>query len=459
MPEQTMTLDQAMNLAVQHHTAGRLAEAETIYRQILQVMPNYASALHNLGELAYRCKRYDAAIDLLKRASEIEPTKAIHQNTMAVALFSSGRPDESYHACLRALELDPQLASAHANLGICFADRGDLPASIKSFERAIELDPNNACAHDGLGLSSLMNGDLQRGWHEQEWRWAKHDFAPRRFTGTPHWKGEDLRGKTLFIYVEQGYGDVFQFCRYLPILAERGIKVLMEQPPEIANLLRTVPGNTQWITAGLPVAPVCDVACPLMSIPLWCGTTLETIPAVIPYLRANPDLVARWRVFFQSDANLKVGICWAGRPTHTNDHNRTTTLDSFAPLADVPGVTYYSLQKGPAAAQAGRPPAGMRLIDMSPRLENFDITAAMICNLDLLITVDTSLAHLAGAMGRPIWNLLPFCPDWRWMLNRPDTPWYPTMRLIRLPKRGDWQSAIMEAKLALRDLPVKPGHS
>jgi hypothetical protein len=449
--QQTYTIDQALAIAVEHHTAGRLAEAEKIYRQILQVVPNNASALHNLGELAYRCKRFDAAIQLLRRAIEIEPNKAIHRNTLAVALFSNAQPDDSYQACLQALELDPNLSSAHANLGICHADRGDLPSSIKSFERAIELDANNACAHDGLGLSSLMHGDLQRGWQEQEWRWAKHDFAPRRFTSTPHWKGENLTGKRLFIYIEQGYGDVIQFSRYLPLLAARGIKVLMECPPEMARLLKTVPDDTQWVHAGMPVAPACDVACPLMSVPLWCGTSLETIPATIPYMQADPELVARWRAFFQTDPTLKVGLCWAGRPTHTNDHNRSTNLASFAPLADVPGVTFYSLQKGPAATQSAQPPPGMRLIDLGPRLDTFDTTAAILCSLDLLVSVDTSPVHLAGAMGRPVWNILPFCPDWRWMLNRPDTPWYPTMRLFRLTKRGDWAGAMAQVKQALQE--------
>jgi Glycosyltransferase family 9 (heptosyltransferase)/Tetratricopeptide repeat len=447
-PPQNLTVNQAMAMAVKFHGAGELAHAEALYRQILQVAPSHSGALHNIGEIAVRMRRWDVALELLSKAVALNPNNASYQNTLGVSLLASGRADEAFAACQRALQLDPTLSNAHSNLGICYADRGDLPSSIASFEKAIELDADNACAHDGLGLSLLMSGELQRGWHEQEWRWRKYDFAPRRFTNSPHWKGEDIAGKRIFLYVEQGFGDVIQFCRYVPLLAERGATVLLESPEEVDGLLRTLSGSVELVHTGDPL-PIFDFACPLMSVPLWYGTTLQTIPSRTPYLRPDETLATKWRPFFQTDPAFKVGIAWAGRPTHANDLNRSTALASFASLADVRGVTFYSFQKGPAAAQLASAPAGMRIIDLSPQLTNFDVTAAMLAHLDLVISVDTALVHLAAAMNRPVWNLLAFCPDWRWMLKRTDTPWYPTMRLFRLPRRGDWAPAMKEVASAL----------
>jgi tetratricopeptide (TPR) repeat protein len=442
MAQQTYTIPQALEMAVGHHQAGRLADAEAIYRRILEVQPRHPSALHNLAEIACRVRKYDAALDLARQAIAVEPENANNHNTLAVVLFGMGRADESMAACLRALELNPNFSNAHANLGICLADRGDLPASIAAFEKAIELDPNNPYAHDGLGLSLLMSGQLQRGWAEQEWRWDKYTFTPRRLTSERHWKGEDLSGKSIFLYVEQGYGDIIQFCRYVPLLAQRGAGVYLEQIAEMGGLLRKLPGLSGMAAEG---AEKFDFVCPLMSVPLWFGTNLETIPGHTPYLEADPARAAAWREFFSSDKSFKIGIAWAGRPSHANDHNRSTTLASFAPLADVPQVAFYSLQKGQSVVV----PEGMKLIDLSARLEDFDGTAAAIAQLDLVITVDTAVAHLAGALDKPVWNLLAFCPDWRWMLNRSDTPWYPSMRLFRAPARGDWAGLMRQVKEAL----------
>jgi len=448
MTDQNVTIAQAMEIAVKHHMANRLADAEVLYRKILQASPNHAYALHNLGAIACQSKQYAAAMPLVKRAIELNPNDAGFYNTLCVALFACGREMESYDACKKALQLDPNLADTHANLGICYADQGDLGASIAAFEKAIKLDPNHANAHDGLGLSLLMSGQLQRGWREQEWRWKKTVFEKQRFPNAPHWTGGEITGKKLLLYVEQGYGDILQFCRYAPLLASRGARVLLEVVPELIGILKTLDGVSGLMPAGSKPPPF-DLACALMSVPLWCGTTLEAIPVGVPYLRAEPDRVAEWKRFFQNDANFKVGIAWAGRPTHANDHNRSTMLSSFAPLAQVPGVTFYSLQKDVANQPAGAVPPGMKLIDLAPRLSDFNVTAAVISNLDLVISVDTALAHLAGAMGRPVWNLLARCADWRWMLRRSDSPWYPTMRLFRQQRRRDWATLMAEVAEAL----------
>jgi tetratricopeptide (TPR) repeat protein len=448
MPDQTYTINDALALAAKFHGAGDLPRAESIYRQILQADPNNSAALHNMGELAYRGRRYELSLELLRRSISIEPNNPNHLNTLAVALMANGRADESYQVCRRVLELNPNFSNARSNLAICHVDRGEIDQALAQFHKAIELDPENACAHDGLGLTLLMTGDLQNGWREQEWRWRKYDFPAHRYPNAVHWRGEDLRGKTLAIYIEQGYGDVFNFCRYVPLLAERGAKVLMEEVPDLGGLMkRSLPGLAGGFPPNQP--PAYDYLCSLMSVPLWYGTTLDTIPAQQAYLKADPALLAQWRGFFETDPSLKVGIAWAGRPTHNNDLNRSTTLETFAPLAKVPGVTFYSLQKGPPAAQAALPPAGMRIIDLSQRLDNFEITAAVISHLDLVIGVDTVVVHLAAALGKKAWTILPFCPDWRWLLNRSDTPWYPTMQLFRLPRRGDWAAAMTQVAAAL----------
>ena len=447
---QTYTIEQALAIATQQHLAGDLPQAEAIYRQILQVAPTHPDALHNLGELAYRVKRLDVATDLVTRAIAARPNDALFHNTLAAIHFAAGRPDDSYDECRRAIALNPNLSHPYGNLGNCLADRGDIAGSIAAFEKALALDPNNATAHDGLGLSLLMAGDLQRGWRQQEWRWKKPGFEPQRFAGQPHWQGGDLRGKRLLIYVEQGYGDVFQFCRYIPLLAARGATVLLETVPEIQTLMAGLPGVAEVFIGGRN-PPACDLVCSLMSLPLWYGTTLETVPAQVPYLSADAALVAQWAEFFRPTGGLKVGIAWAGRPTHSNDHHRSTTFETFAALADVAGVTFYSLQKGPAAAQAAPAPAGMNLVALGDRLPDFSTTAAVVANLDLVIAVDTAIVHLAGALARPVWTLLPFCPDWRWMLQRDDSPWYPTMRLFRGTRRNDWPGIMGRVKTALHD--------
>jgi Flp pilus assembly protein TadD len=454
MSEATITIDQALAMAAQAHNSGDWSKAEAIYRQILQMQPDNSAALHNMGELAFRARKFEPAFDFLNRAVALEPTNANYINTLAVVLMSLGRQDESFEMCKRVVMLNPNHSNGHSNLAICLINRGMVNESLAHFNRAIELDPNNACAHDGLGLTLLMCGELQLGWREQEWRWRKHDFPPTRYPNAPHWRGEDLKGKTLILYIEQGYGDIFNFCRYVPLLAERGARVYLEEVSELGGLLRrSLPGLAGTFPPNQP--PAYDYACPLMSAPMLYGTTLQTIPsnpASPQYLFPDPALVEQWAGFFRTDPNVKVGIAWAGRATHNNDLNRSTVLSTFGPLARVPGVTFYSLQKGPPAAQLSQPPPGMGLVDLSPRLDNFEVTAAILSHLDVVIAVDTVIIHLAAALGRRSWPVLAFCPDWRWLLGRSDSPWYPTIRLFRQPRRGDWAGAIDQVTVALSEL-------
>jgi tetratricopeptide (TPR) repeat protein len=441
-----MTIDEAIKLAVQHHQAGRLPEAEGIYRQVLGAVPNHPVALHNLGQIAYTVRKFDVAIDLLTRAIAAEPRDANSYNTLSAVYFAVGRVEDSIAACHHALELNPNLSHAYSNLGNAIVAQGNMKGGIEAFERSLALDANNPIAHDGLGATLLLLGDLQRGWREREWRWQKPDFEQDRFAGKPRWEGSDLNGKTILLLVEQGYGDVFQFSRYATLLAARGAKVLMEVVPDIHRLMSTLAGVSQLVIAGL-TRPACDFVSPLMSVPLWYGISLETIPATVPYLAADARLAESFQAkCFRADKNLKVGLVWAGRPTHSNNHNRSMKLTDFAALGEVPGVTFYSLQKGDAAIQARTPPAGMKMVDLSVGLTDFNWTAGAVAGLDLVIAVDTAVCHLAGALGKSVWVLLPFVPDWRWMLDREDTPWYPTMRLFRQSQVSDWAPVVQRVR-------------
>jgi hypothetical protein len=450
-----MTIDQALALAVQHHQTGELPQAENLYRQILAVIPTHPAALHNLGQMAYSLRRFDIALDLLQKSIAAQPNDANAFNTLGATLFAVGRVEESERACRRSLQLLPNNSPALANLGNALVGQGDTAGAISAFENAIAIDPTNAIAHDGLGATLLMVGDLQRGWREWEWRWLKPNYETARYSTVPRWDGSDLAGKRILLMVEQGYGDVFQFARYAPLLKARGATVLLEVVPDIHPLMSTLAGVDQLVIAGLAAPPV-DLVTPLLSVPLWFGTTLQTIPAQIPYLTPDPRLVDSFNAkYFQTDSNLKVGLVWAGRPTHSNDHNRTMSLAHLAPLAQIPRVSFYSLQKGEASKQLQLPPPGMHITDLSINLTDFNQTAAAIAGLDLIITVDTSIAHVAGALGKPVWVMIPFVPDWRWMLHRPDSPWYPTMRLFRQSALGNWNQVVSEIKAQLQQTAQK----
>jgi hypothetical protein len=251
------------------------------------------------------------------------------------------------------------------------------------------------------------------------------------------------------LHSEQGFGDTIQFIRYAPLLARQGARVVVECQPELRSLLRGVEGVQHLLAQGEPLPPF-DLHAPLLSLPLAFGTRLGSIPAQVPYLKADPALAEAWRGKVAGDGRrLKIGLAWAGSPARKGDRQRSVSLSALAPLAAVKGADFYSLQKGPAAEQAKNPPPEMRLMDLTAELKDFADTAALIASLDLVISVDTAVAHLAGAMARPVWTLLEFVPAWRWLLDREDSPWYPTMRLFRQPSRGDWGSVVRRVAEAL----------
>jgi len=445
-----MTIEQAFQVALAHHQAGRLAEAEAIYRQILTVQPQHADALHLMGVIAHQAGRNDVALDLIRHAIALAPNFSAAYDNLGTVLREQGRVDEAIIAHRHATTLAPSDPETHYNLGNALKAKGQMDEAVASYRKAIFLDPHNPKTHYNLALTLLLQGHFSEGWEEYEWRWKWNDFpSPRRNFVQPQWDGDRLEERTVLLHAEQGFGDAILFIRYLPLVLKQGGKVVIECHPELQRLFQGMVPDVPVIARGRTLPPF-DTHCPLLSLPRIFATDLTNIPNHIPYLRADAvasDLL-RERLADHS-APFNVGLVWAGNPSHTNDRNRSLRIASLTPLAEVPGVRFFSLQKGDAATEAGTPPAGMELIDMAGQLNDFADTAAIIANLDLVITADTAVAHLAGAIGRPVWVLLPFVPDWRWMLEREDSQWYPTMRLFRQPAIADWDSVIRRAAAEL----------
>ncbi|AKJ70187.1 glycosyl transferase family 8 [Pandoraea thiooxydans] len=309
-------------------------------------------------------------------------------------------------------------------------------------EMLVRHAPGDFSTRFDLSETLLLQGEFERGWREYRYRYSlPHTTAIERKVQRPRWDGQPIPGKTLLIHDEQGYGDTFQFMRLVQWAKQRsGARIILEINAETLPLARRSAGFDDILARGT-LPPRFDLHCEMMSLPLALGLKLSDLPGPVPYLSADPERLAKWQIRLASLPRPLVALVWAGRPTHLNDANRSLALAQFAPLAR-PGITFLSIQKGPAAAQAASPPPGMSLLSLSDEIQDFDDTAAILTVADLLISVDSSPAHLAGALGRPAWVMLPFVPDWRWLLERPDTPWYPGMRLFRQTARADWTGVL-----------------
>jgi tetratricopeptide (TPR) repeat protein len=439
------------NLGIALQDKGQLDEAIAAHRRVIAGNPTLPEARYNLGNALQDKRQLDEAIAAYRQAIALRPNYAEAHSNLGNALRDKGQLDEAIAAHRRAIALNPSLAEGHSNLGIALKDKGQLDEAMAAFRQAISVRPNYAEAHVNLSLSLLTSGYFQQGWEEHEWRWKCREFpSPRRHFAQGQWDGSPLEDRTLLLHAEQGVGDAIQFIRYLPLVAQRGGKIIIECHTALQRLFRTVAANCQVVVPSQSL-PAFDLHCPLLSLPRVFGTNLGNIPNTVPYLRADAEDARRWQDRLAGHSSIvKVGLGWAGNPAHKNDRNRSMKLARLAPLGQAPGVRFFSLQKGAAATEAKTPPAGMELVDWTQELKDFADTAALIANLDLVIAVDTAVAHLAGAMGKPVWTLLPYAADWRWMLERRDSPWYPTMRLFRQPYGGDWDSVIARVVEALR---------
>ncbi len=431
------------------HRAEQLDQALKHYAKAAALDPGHAMAWNNMGVLLRRQGKRKAAVACYRRAVANQPDDPSHHSNLGNVLRDLGLLEEAERHSARAVALAPDNAGAHHNYGLVLQDLGRHDEAIAEIDQAIRLDPANVNFRWDRALNMLMAGELARGFAEYEVRW-KLPHNPPPNIAAPEWKGEPLDGKTILLWSEQGFGDTLQFVRYAPMVKARGAaQIVLLAQPALVRLLAGAPALDSVVTEGAP-SPRFDCHAPLLSLPGLFGTTLETIPAECPYIKVPASAGASLRR--PDRVRLAVGICWAGKPTHKNDQNRTTGLEHFLTLMEEPDIAFYSLQKGPRAADLVTSGTGALVEDLSGRIDDFADTARFIQQLDLVITVDTAVAHLAGALGTPVWVVIPAAIDWRWMRGRSDSPWYPSMRLFRQLHPGDWSAPFAEIKAALAEV-------
>ncbi len=428
---------------------GQLDDAIACYKKILTISPNHADTHTILGS-AYQVRGdLEEAISCYKKAVASDGNSFMAYNNLGTALRLRGDLDEAIESYTKALQIKPDFTAAMNNLGTALRDQGKLDEAIIWYRQAIALNPHFADAHWNLSFALLLAGQYAEGWQEYEWIWKLNKTAYR----LPHpvWDGRNIQGQRILLYAEQGFGDVIQFVRYAPMVADKGAEVIIGCQRELKPLMKSVAGVRSVAAFGESVRQF-DVQCPLPSLPRLFNTTLDCIPRRVPYMHADVCTVESWRHRLSLDnAKLNVGLAWAGSPGHLNDRNRSCPLRLFLPLAGIDGIRLVSLQKEIYEKWTADTLADFGLIDHTRDIDDFSDTAAIIMNLDLVITVDTAVAHLAGALGKTVWTLLPFAPDWRWMLDRDDSPWYPTMRLFRQHSPGNWESVISKVDAELKN--------
>jgi tetratricopeptide (TPR) repeat protein len=437
---------------------GRIAEAHALLRRALRRLPDDPAIRTELALTLYQAGRPEEAIPLYQSLIGRNPRDVPLLVNLGRALRAAGDFAGAEAAYRRALAGAPEEPEVHNNLGNVLLAQGDAPAAIAAYRSAIARRPDYANAHYNLGMALLAAGELAEGWRECAWRLVSAPATAGMARAVPVWTGEPMPHQTLLLRAEQGQGDTIQFVRYAPLAAQRsGAHVVLEVQRSLVPLLTGLPGVAAVVAQGDPL-PECDRVCPLLTLPEVFGTVTATIPAGEPYLHPPADRVAGWQVRLAGVPGLKVGLVWAGEPNLGNqtllDRRRSLPLAALAPLAAVPDTVFVSLQKGAAAAQARQPPAGMVLLDWTADLHDFADTAALIGALDLVISVDTAVAHLAGALGRPVWLLNRSDSDWRWGFAGETTPWYPSMRLFRQPRPGDWTDPVQRVAAALADRPA-----
>lgn len=444
------------NLANALKDKGRRALAIAHYEKAILLNPGFALAHYNLGCMRQAENRPAEAIGCFERALLLEPNLAAAYNNLGTAYKDLNRPDDAIKNFRRAIELDPAHAFAHNNLGLMLKSRGAFDEALQQFRKATALKPDYVEAHVNEAITLLTAGRLQEGWRLYEWRWRMPGMNQDRYT-KPLWDGSALKGRTILLHGEQGLGDAIQFVRYAPLVKAQGGRVVLVCERPLIRLFGGIEGVDQVLPAGGGALPDYDCHVPLLSLPLIFKTGLATIPNNVPYLAANEEQAASWVSRLAPYKGLKVGLVWAGnsRPglpdAEAIDRQRSMRLEQFAPFAAISGLTFFSLQKGEPAKEAKAPPQGMELTDFTEDFQDFADTAALVAALDLVIGVDTSVIHLAGAMGKPVWVLSRMDGCWRWLSGRDGSPWYPTLRLFRQEKMGDWEQVIEKVSGELRN--------
>jgi Tfp pilus assembly protein PilF len=466
---------------------GKLAQAEQIYRGLIQTNPSVVQAWHLLGAIAQLKGKPGESLGFYQEALRLAPSHVEARNNLGVALHALGRADLAEECIREAIRVKPDFADAHSNLGNILQDRGMLDDAIACYRHAIQLkrdyldaynnlgnalraqqrstealecydealriNPNHAQVHLSRALIRLQLGDFERGWAEYEWRLKCQAYAIPSFP-RPMWDGSPLGGQTILIYGDHGLGDTLQFIRYAPLVAERGGRVIVAVRKPLARVLASCPDVEAVIPEGAPL-PDFAVYIPAMSLPRIFATTLATIPVQVPYLSADAALIKQWSEEIGQDGGLRIGIAWQGNPTYSKDRQRSIALTQFEPLSRLERVRLFSLQKGHGVDQIGCVASRFAVTDLGSRFTDFLDTAAAMKNLDLVMAADTSIVHLAGAFGLPVWAALPFDADWRWLLDRDDSPWYPTLRLFRQTRPGDWDEVFQRITNAVARRPER----
>ena len=433
-------------------------EALQYYQQAAKLTMSSYDIYRRMGHILKKQERFADAVVQYRHALACRPNHTVPIVELANALNIVGHYDEALELYLKAFEINPNLYVALYNFGVTLKKFGRIHEAIAIQKKVIEQKPDYANAHFSLGLSYLTLGNFEQGWQEYEWRWAAYNENPKKFD-CPVWDGSNPAGKTILLYAEQGFGDTLQFIRYAQLFKKKGATIILQTQNALTTLLAQCP-YIDMVIKRTNKAPIADFHVPLMSLPLLYKTGLNSIPADIPYLYANQTLVDYWHEKLATDQHFKIGLCWQGNMKYPTASLRRTvaeksiTINHFRPLSQLPGISLYSLQKINGTDQLATLADDFVIKTFEPNFDEnngrFMDTAAIMKNLDLIITVDTAIAHLAGGLGVPVWVLLPQPADWRWMLEHTDSPWYPTMHLFRQKKAGNWEALIEEVIQALK---------
>lgn len=437
------------NLGLTFEAMGRRNEAAASFERAVALQPHNVQARIHLGDVLLAANRLEEARQQYEQVVLLQPDHAVTHSNLGGLLQNLGQSEEAIARYEQALRLQPDYAEAHRNLGTVLQKLDRPEEASRHYEQALALDPRDAEAHLNLALNQLRQGDFAAGWANHEWRWRFDRFSsPRRNFPQPQWNGEPLHGQRILLHGEQGLGDCLQFLRYLPMVQARGGTVILELPAGLRRLAAELAG-VELIVFGDPL-PRFDWHCPLMSLPRAFDTNFQNLPATVPYLTIPAEAARKASAFPWPTEGLRVGLVWAGSPKHANDRQRSLALSHLLPLVGIEGIHFFSLQIGAAAQQLASVTSA--ITDLAPVTTDMADTAAQMEHLDLVIGVDTSVTHLAGALAKPTWLLLPRCADWRWFTEREDSPWYPTMRLFRQRKSGNWSEIVDRVSSALVSL-------
>jgi tetratricopeptide (TPR) repeat protein len=462
IPKVPVPLDELLKIASEFSEKGRLSEAERILDHVLSAAPDEPMALHQKGVLLFRMGRHQAAAEMIERSVGLSPDAIGFRRNLCPILERLGRYDDALRVGYQVFDRDPYDLQTLHNMAVAHYRKLELDQSIACARRALAIDPAAPGPHFQLAEALLLRGEFAQGWTEYEWRYRIAGAAPLLPPNNrPQWDGAPLPDATLLLIADQGFGDSIQFCRYIPWARARCPHVVVVADPILHPLIRQIHPGLELVDYWDRCPPFAAY-CPLSGLPRLHGTTLDTIPGQVPYLHPDPMRTAAWRARLQDliqPGHRRVGIVWAGRPTHNNDLNRSMSLSAFAPIAARDSITLVSLQKGLAQSAAADYFDRAPLLNLGAEIVDFVDTMSVIEELDLVVTVDTAVAHLTAAMGKPVWIMLSYAPDWRWLLERSDSPWYPAARLFRQPSPGDWDSVARRIGEALSESGLQPANA